>query len=211
MPRPWRGWPQADPRGDGEPDAASGQGGGHAGFCAGRDRAPVIGGQTNGAGATVSELGSLGNIMNFQAADVATPGTYSSNVITASDTVNQGNSYELWFRGHWTGSFTSISNLKFWMSTNFSPSTGLTVKYASDDAYATPVATDTNITTGLTSTATIPTSTPGGNNIGIANNLSGSLSSAGYSDYIILQLHVGTTAAAGDTSLATFTLQYDET
>jgi len=167
---------------------------------------------TGSSGApTTTDLGSSGNLMNFQNADSSTPANYSTNVITASDAVNGGNSYELWFRGHWTGTFSTITNLKFWQSAAFSPSTGLTLRYACTATYATPTANTTNISTGQTNTATCPTATPGGNNIGIANNLSGTLSAAGYSDYIVLQLHVATTAAAGDTSLATFTLQYDET
>lgn len=168
--------------------------------------------QTNGAPAgTVTELGSSGNIVNFQSADVATPSTYATNIITASDATNGGNSFELWLRGHWQGTFNTISNLKFWQSAAFSPATGLTVKYACTATYAQPTANDTSISTGVTNTTTVPTSTPGTHNIGIANSLTGTLSAPGYSDYIVLQLHIGTTAAAGDTSLATFTLQYDET
>jgi hypothetical protein len=167
--------------------------------------------QSNTVSNTVTELASSGNVMNFQSADVATPASYSSNVITASDAGNGGNSKELWFRGHWTSTFTTITNLKFWQSAAFSPATGLSIKYACTATFATPTSNDTSVSTGVTNTATIPTSTPGGNNIGIANSLAGTLSSAGYSDYIVLQLHIGTTAAAGDTALATFTLQYDET
>lgn len=167
--------------------------------------------QSNTAGNTVSELGSSGNIMNFQNADSAVPADYSTNVITASDAVNGGNSYELWFRGHWTGTFNTVTNLKFWQSAAFSPATGITVKYACTATFATPTANTSSVTTGQTSTTTIPTSTPGSSNIGIANSLSGTLSAAGYSDYIVLQIHGGTTVAPGDTSLATFTLSYDET
>lgn len=167
--------------------------------------------QSNGAGNVITELGSSGNVLNFQSADVATPSTYSTNTITASDSSNAGNSKEVWLRGHWTGTFNTISNLKFWQSAAFSPATGLSLKYACTATYATPTSNDTSISTGQTNTATLPTATPGSNNIGIANNLAGTLSAVGYSDYIVLQLHIATTAAAGDTSLATFTLQYDET
>lgn len=167
--------------------------------------------QSNTVSNTVSELAASGNIINFQSTDSSTPADYSTNVITASDASNGGNSYEVWVRGHWTGTFNTISALKFWMSVAFSPATGLTVKYACTATFATPTANDSNITTGQTNTTTIPTTPPGSNNIGIANSLSGSLSAAGYSDYIVLQLHAATTSIAGDTSLATFTIQYDET
>lgn len=173
--------------------------------------------QSNGAGNVVTELGSTGNVWNFQTTDVATPGTYATNLITAGDASNTGNSREIWERGHWQGTFNTVSNLKYWQSVAFSPATGLTVKYACTATYATPTTNDTAVTTGQTNTTTIPTSTPGSANIGIGNSLTnvsdgvGRLAAAGYSDYIVLQLHIGTTAPTGDTSFATFTLQYDET
>lgn len=160
---------------------------------------------------TLSELAGSGNVVNFKTNDDATPANYSSNPITASDASNGGNSKEIWMQGHWTGTFNTVLNLKFWQSAAFSPATGLSVKYASTDTYATPTTNDTAISSGVTNTATIPTSTPGSANIGIADDLAGVLSAPGYSDYIVLQLHVATTAAAGDTSLGTYTLQYDET
>lgn len=166
--------------------------------------------RTGAPAGTNVELGSSGNVMNFQSADSSTPADYSTNVITASDSANGGNSYELWFRGHWTGAFSSISNLRFWRSAAFSNNTGVTIKYASTATYAQPTANDTNVSTGVTNTTTIPTSTPSAN-IGIANNLAGSLTVAGYSDYIVLQAHFATTATAGDSGLATFSLLYDET
>ena len=85
--------------------------------------------QTHGASgseATV-DLGASGNLFNFKDIDDATAANYSSNPITASDTGDQGRSYEVWLRGHWTDTFNKIENLQFWMSTNFSPATGLTV------------------------------------------------------------------------------------
>lgn len=155
---------------------------------------------------TATDLGASGNLFNFKNADDATAANYSSNPITASDSANQGRSYEVWLRAHFTGTFNKIDNLQFWMSTNFSPSTGLTVYWKGNNAgsYATPVNTDSSV-----ATATVPTSDPGTANVSIGTSLSGNLTSAGYSDYIVLQLDVATTAASGDTSLATFTLQYD--
>lgn len=171
--------------------------------------------QSNGAGNTLTALAASGNIMNFQTGDTAVPADYSTNVITASDAANGGNSRELWFRGHWTGTFNTITNLKLWTSPRIVDSAGsfagLTVKYACTATYATPTVNDTSVTTGQTSTTTIPTSVPGSSNIGIANSLSGTLSAAGYSDYIILQLHASTLCAPGDTALGTYILQYDET
>lgn len=158
--------------------------------------------QTHGAGATVVDLGSSGNLFNFKNADDATAANYSSNPITAGN-----NSYEVWLRAHFTGTFNQVDNLQFWMSTDFSPNTGLTVKWKGNNSgsYTTPTASTSSV-----ATATVPTSDPGTANVSIGTSLAGNLSAAGYSDYIVLQLQTTTAAAAGDTSLATFTLQYDE-
>lgn len=156
---------------------------------------------------TPTDLGSSGNLFNFKDIDDATAANYSSNPITASDTADQGRSYEVWLRAHFTGTFNKVDNLQFWKSTDFSPATGLTVYWKGNNAgsYATPVKIDSTV-----ATATVPTSDPGTANVSIATSLSGNLTAAGYSDYIVLQLDVASTAASGDTSLATFTLQYDE-
>ena len=151
---------------------------------------------------TESDLGSSGNLFNFKNIDDATAANYSSNPITAGN-----NSFEVWMRAHFTGTFNQIDNLQFWMSTDFSPNTGLTVKWKGNNSgsYAAPTASTSSV-----ATATVPTSDPGTANVSIGTSLSGNLTAAGYSDYIVLQLQTTTAAAAGDTSLATFTLQYDE-
>ena len=157
--------------------------------------------QSNGAGETATDLGSSGNLFNFKANDDATAANYSSNPITAGNS-----SMEVFLRGHFTGTFNTISNLQFWQSTAFSPATGLQVTMeptVGNQIYSTPSATDN-------ANANVPTSDPGTANIGIAGSFAGSLVAAGYSNYIILQLDTTTSAAAGDTSLAVFTLQYDE-
>lgn len=150
---------------------------------------------------TRTDLGTSGNLANFKDADDATASNYDSNPIIAGN-----NSYEVWLQGHWTGSFNQIDNLQFWMSTDFSPNTGLSVVWDGEQtSYATPTSGDSAV-----ATTSVPTSDPGTANVSIGGNLAGSLSAAGYSDYIVLQLQTTTSAAAGDTSLAVFTLQWDE-
>lgn len=151
---------------------------------------------------TAEDIGESGNIFNFMDADTNTESDYTTYPITAGN-----NSYEVWLRGHFTGTFNTIDNIQFWMSTDFSPNTGLAVYWKGNNVgdYVTPVKTASAI-----ATSTVPTSDPGTANVSIGGSLSGSLSAAGYSDYIVLQLQTTTSAAAGDTSLATFTLQYDE-
>lgn len=141
-----------------------------------------------------------GNLVNFMSTDSATAADYSTNPITAGE-----NSYEVFIRGKFGGTFNTIENLQFWRSTDFSPNTGLSVYWAGNDvSYSTPA------TTTSVATATVPTSDPGTANVTIGGSLSGSLTEGGYSDYICLQLRTTESAAAGDTSLATFTLEYDE-
>jgi len=159
--------------------------------------------QTNGASpGTATDLGSSGNLFNFKNIDDATPANYSTYPITAGN-----NSYEVWLRMHFTDTFNKIDNLQFWMSTDFSPNTGLSVKWKGNNvgAYQTPTASTSSVATGA-----IPTSDPGTANVSIGGSLAGSLASAGYSDYIVLQLQTTASAIAGDTSLAVFTGQYDE-
>ena len=159
--------------------------------------------QTYGASpGTATDLGASGNLFNFKDADDATAANYTSNPITAGN-----NSYEVWLRMHFTDSFNKIDNLQFWMSTDFSPNTGLSVKWKGNNAgaYQTPTKVTSTVADGA-----VPTSDPGTANVSIGGNLAGNLTSAGYSDYIVLQLQTTTSAAAGDTSLAIFTGQYDE-
>lgn len=160
--------------------------------------------QRYGSGAgTESSLGISGNLFNFKKADDATAANYSSNPITAGN-----KSYEVWLRGKFTGTFNKIENLQFWKSTDFSPATGLSVKWYPNglSAYATP-------TSGLAKCiSAVPTSDPGTANlrVGAYSALTASLAASGYSSYIVLQLNTTSAAAAGDTSLATFSLNYDE-
>lgn len=90
------------------------------------------------------------------------------------------------------------------MSTGFLPSTGLSVVAGLNNiSYSTPSTTSTG-------DDPVPTSEPPSANLTIGGSLSGELTSSGYTDYIRLQLQTTVDAAPGDTSLATFTLQYDE-
>lgn len=157
--------------------------------------------QSNGAGNTVQILGTSGNLTDFKSGDTAGISDYASLPITAGT-----NSYECWLRGWFTGSFNRISDVRFWMSTGFSPSTGLAVFWTGiQNLYLQPA----NGTSSI-ATSSVPIADPGTANVSIGGNLSGSLVAAGYSDFIVLQLRTTTAAAAGDTSLATMTISYQE-
>jgi len=155
--------------------------------------------QSNGAGQTITDLGASGNLFNFKANDTATAADYTSNPIVAG-----ANSMIVYLRAKFTGTFNKIDNLQFWMSTNFSPATGLAVTFGGNNkSYVTPAAT-------ASGDGACPTADPATANVSIAGTLAGALTATGYSDYIVLQLQTTTSAAPGDTSLATFTIQFDE-
>jgi hypothetical protein len=159
--------------------------------------------QTIGAPAgSRQDLGSSGNLVNFKNIDAFGTSLYAQNPIPAGN-----NSYEVWLQGHFTGTFNSVYDLRFWMSTDFSPNTGLVVKVkTTQQTYNQP----TNATSSL-STSTIGTSDPGSANVSYGGSLTSSITTSDYTDYIVLQLQTTTAAPAGDTSLATFSLSYIET
>lgn len=155
----------------------------------------------NGAGGVSTDLGSSGNLANYKSADDATAADYTSFPI-----IRGTNSYELFLRAHFSGSFTTVRDIRFWQSTAFSPATGLTVKWSgTQQIYLQPSAVTSSI-----ATSSIPTSDPGTANVSIGGNLSGSLVAAGFTDHIVLQLQTTTAAPPGITSAETVTLTYVE-
>ncbi len=107
-------------------------------------------------------------------------------------------SYERYLQGHWTGSFSTISSLYFWKSGG-TPGTGLTLNAGAkgNQTFATPVNTSSAIATGGIPTTQGTGLTPA--------------YSAAYSDYLVLQLAVGTTAAPGAMATITYSIQWNET
>jgi len=151
---------------------------------------------------TTADLGVSGNLFNFKSLDSLTGASdYTSYPVTAGN-----NSYEVWLRGHFTDTFNKIENIQFWKSSG-GPDAGITLKWDGDGntAYVTPVSSASSVAGTV-----IPTSDPGTANVTIGNQLTGSLTAAGFTDYVVLQVQTTTAAAAGDSSTYTFTLQYDE-
>jgi hypothetical protein len=157
--------------------------------------------QYNGAATAETSLGTGGNLVNFMSVDTAGTTGYGTYPITAGT-----QSMSIYLKGKWGGTFNKIENLQFWRSTDFSPNTGLSLYWKANGttAYAAP-----STATSVAADA-VATSDPGAENIYIGGATGGSLTAAGASDYVVLQLRTTTAAAAGDTSLAEFTLQYDE-
>ena len=150
---------------------------------------------------TSQDLGSSGNLLNLKNADTLGTSDYVTYPIPAGS-----NSYEVYLRGHFTGVFNKIYDTRFWMSTDFSPSAGLTIKMKGNQVtYGQP----TNASSSI-AVDTIGTSDPGTTNVSIGGSLSSSLTTSGYTDFIVLQLRTTTESAAGDTSLSVMSLSYIE-
>lgn len=159
--------------------------------------------QHTGAGPTLTNVGGSGNAWNFMTLDAATPAAYAANPITFGS-----NSYEVWLRAMFTGIFNEIRDLRMWLSTNFSPATGLFLFFrGTQQIFLQP-----STTTSSIATSSFPTADPGSANVSIGGNLSGSIvTSSGMSDFIVIQLRTTTAAPAGDTSFATQSFSYSET
>ena len=146
--------------------------------------------ETNTVSVTVTD--SLSNV-NFGNAD-------APNLTPASNPIAAGqNSFEKWLRGKFSGSFTSIANLRFWMSAG-SYVTGEAIKAAVNASYATPVS-----TTSAVATVAVPTSE------GSALNPTAPSTNPDYSGYITMQLQTTVSTPPGAVNQKTFTLKYDET
>ena len=133
--------------------------------------------------------------------------TLASNLVPVTYPITAGTwSYEKWIKGYWSGTFNFISGLHFWMSVGVL-ATAETLQWTGvQTTYVTP----TNEASTITSVELTPTDTVPAINVTIGGTTSGSLSTSGFSDFIVLQASIGTGASAGATNTTTFTLQYDE-
>jgi len=144
------------------------------------------------------------NLGNANAINLA-PSTYPITAGTYS--------YSKWLRGHWSGSFTRIENLQFWMSSSGSGyvsgedvlCSATTESYAGTSTYVAP----TNTVDAQASNA-MPEADPAAANIGVGGSLTGSITDTGDSDFIVIQASITTAATAGATQTKQFRLQYDE-
>lgn len=137
--------------------------------------------------------------VHLLSADVASgaQGNHANYPITIP-TEGSAYSYERYVRGHWTGSFTTVSSVLFWKSAG-TVGTGCTLNAGDkgNQAYATPVNTASSI-----ATSAIPTSS--GTALSLGYN-------SAYSDYVVLQLVVGSTGVAGANAAQTYRFQWLET
>ena len=145
--------------------------------------------ESNGAGETVTN-----GITNLNYGNTDAP-----NISPASNPITAGNnSYEKWNRGRFSGVYTTISNLRFWLSAG-TYVTGETLKAAVNAAYATPTA-----STSVVATANVPTTE------GTALVPTAPGASPDFSGYITSQLQTTVSTPPGSVNQKTLTLRYDE-
>jgi hypothetical protein len=157
--------------------------------------------ESNGAGETVTHNVSNVNMGSIDAANLDP---------VAYPVIPGNNTYEKFHRFHVTsmGGSSKIDNLQVWRTGALGGSaTHVTNARTSSYAQVTYSAPDT--TEATQSTQTMPTADPGSANLGIGGSLTGSLTAAGYSDYLnhIIKTNSGDTAG----STSTMNFQYDET
>ena len=145
--------------------------------------------ESNGAGETVTNGISNVNFGNLDSPNLSSP----NNRVVAGE-----NSFEKWVRGRFSGTYTTIDNLRFWKSGGTLPS-GVEIKAEVDDPYATP--TDN---TSTVATADVPITE------GTALNPANPGASPDFSGYITMQLQADIGATPGSIGTQTFTLKYDE-
>jgi len=158
--------------------------------------------ESNGAGETIthniadSDMGNADSATVDPVASPITPGNrtyikYQRFHVTAMGGSSKIDNLKVWRTGALGGSATHVTNAR-------------TSAYAGALTYATPV---TSAVSGCDQT--MPTSEPGTANLGIGGSLTGSLTGAGYSDYLGHQIITNGADTAGSTS--TMNYQYDET
>jgi hypothetical protein len=158
--------------------------------------------EANGAGETLSH-----NIANSNMGDADAKELDP----VAYPVIPGDNTYEKYQKIHVSdiGTSSKIDNLKVWRKGALGGSAvhltnARTTSYAGAAAYATPVKTDSSV-----ATQAMPTSVPATANLGIGGSLTGALTAAGSSDYLVHQIQTDAGDVAGSTS--TMNYQYDET
>lgn len=149
--------------------------------------------------------------VNFLSTNTASGTDTTTNTLAAPITIEGSDnySYERWIRGHWTGTFNGISNIRVWASTS-GPGTGVTiqgnVKTPNPTTYVTAVDTDSTF-----ATTNIPTVQGSGLQPTYNSGSTGTPATTQCSDYVVLQMTVANTASPGYVTAVTFNYGWDET
>lgn len=151
--------------------------------------------ESNGAGETVTDGVSNYNFGTTDAAEL-TPASYPI--------VAGANAYEKYIRAKFSGTFTEISNMKFWKSAG-AYKTGEAIKAAANQTYSAP----TN-STSVIATSDIPTTEGTALSIQSTEGDTSKITVPGYTKYMVMQMQTTGSTPAGAVNTKTFTFQYDE-
>ena len=160
--------------------------------------------ESNGVGPVVTIL--TGDIM------AGNNDSYNENINDYPITPGE-NSYEKYIKLHVTslGTMTKVDNIKVWKSAGDSLGANTSLKtnartsgYGGAPSYSAPVKTASAV-----ATQNMPTSTPASANLGIGGSLSGSLSAAGYSDFLVMQVQTTSSETVGKEII--LSISWDET
>lgn len=158
--------------------------------------------ETNGSGSgTVT-----GNIANSNMGS-----TDAANLNPATYPITPGsNTYEKYQQVHLTAlnGSTQIQNLKIWRTGSLGGAAVHVTNARMSGYVATTSYTQPVNSTSTVATQTMPTSTPGSANLGIAGSLAGILSAPGFSDYLVHQIQSNASDVSGSTTTQNY--QYDE-
>jgi len=154
----------------------------------------------NGAGST--ETANISNL-NFGSND-------SANLTVATYPITAGsNSYEKYIKINFGGTFNYLGSLFFWKSGG-AYVTGESCYCSSSGSPWTQISYATPAMTNSSDTGSVHATLPNHMNVGIGGDVIGSLTSAGTSDYIRLQLRTTSSTPAGDVNQKTFKIQWIE-
>lgn len=152
-------------------------------------------------GTETTGMGYLHLINQDVAANVSTDyRNVSANQITvpASGSVY---SYEIYLKGKWSGSYTTISSFKIWRSAGpTNGANGVTIRVGTTGTYTQPVNTSSSVATD----STFPDESGSQ-----AVTVSGSSPNT-VSNFIVLQMEVASTANPGDHGDSTYTFKWTE-
>lgn len=145
-----------------------------------------------------------GTGIDYITADNATnsSGNREANPITIP-TAGTSYSYEKWLRWKCTvAPDTQVTNFKFW-GPNTPPGTGIVIYAGATNTGVTPVVTDSSVANTQQDTNYYDTS----NQLSIPGTLT---TPDDETDYLVMQMDVGTTAGQGNMSQQTYNYSYDE-
>jgi hypothetical protein len=165
---------------------------------------------------TVSETNSSSATVTASVTNLNFGSTDSVNLTAASFPITQGNrSYEKWVRFNVSamGGSTYVNNFKVWCSS--SCTAGCTIRTNASSTTTTALTfptssgpSNTNRESTYYYNVDLSTAIPTAANVNIGGSGSSSLSSTGFSDYVVFQVSASSSATTGQT--VTLSFQYDE-